>query len=75
MKKALSIILIALFAVSCGGSGEPSIDTNVSGTDGSVDTLQPILDSAAHVLDSIQAAEDSAYAADHPSQYKGSIKL
>jgi hypothetical protein len=61
MKKALSIILITFFAISCGGSSEPSTDTNVSGTDGSVDTLQPIYDSLQHIEDSLISLDTNRY--------------
>jgi hypothetical protein len=61
MKKALSIILIAFFAISCGGSSEPSTDNGTSGTDGSVDTLQPIYDSLQRIEDSLILLDTNNY--------------
>ena len=60
MKKALSIILIAFFAVSCGGSSQPATDV-VGGTDGNVDTLQPIYDSLQHIEDSLISLDTNRY--------------
>lgn len=58
MKKAILIIIAGLFLTSCG-SGNSNLEIKpdtVTGTIGTVDTLQPILDSVARAQDSIQAS-------------------
>jgi hypothetical protein len=60
MKKAIIALASVMFLVSCGNSNQESTstDTVIVGTDGSVDTLQPILDSVAHIQDSIQESTE-----------------
>jgi hypothetical protein len=60
MKKVIIALTSVMFLVSCGNSNQPSTstDTVIIGTDGSVDTLQPILDSVAHIQDSIQESTE-----------------
>jgi hypothetical protein len=58
MKKVILIVIAGLFLASCG-SGNSNLEIKpdtVTGTIGTVDTLQPILDSVARAQDSIQAS-------------------
>jgi hypothetical protein len=63
MKKAILIVIAGLFLASCG-SGNSNLEIKadtVTGTIGTVDTLQPILDSAARVQDSLAALDTNKY--------------
>lgn len=59
MKKAIIAITAIMFLASCGGSTQPSTSKDtIVGTYDDTDTLQPILDSVAHILDSTQESTE-----------------
>jgi hypothetical protein len=60
MKKTIIALASVMFLVSCGGSNSSSTstDTVIVGTYDDTDTLQPILDSVAHIQDSIQESTE-----------------
>jgi hypothetical protein len=63
MKKAIFIVITGLFLASCG-SGNSNLEIKpdtVTGTIGTVDTLQPILDSAAYSQDSLLEIDTNKY--------------